>query len=218
MITMPHVTEEQLNLYLDQVLSSQECTAIEAHLAVCATCRAELESLQSLFVALNTLPADPLSDDLAAGVLSAVAGERQRAAQRRRGVWGVLGLQGIAIILLLVFGWTNLATQIRQLNHLLPDWSPALVWAEVIEKTRLVWASSLISGQAWIVKTSIHIQTFPTIFSQYIRDWPEFSGVGGTTAQIAFIGLAAGLMWLIGNYIFLRSGTHHSNTRRHSHH
>jgi len=215
---MTHVTEEQLNLYLDQTLSPQELTTVETHLATCATCQAELESLQSLFIALDILPPDPLANDLTADALSAVATERRRAAQRRRVVWGALGLQSVVIILLLVFGWPNLSTQFNQLNLLPPGLSPTLMWTNVIEQARLFWLSSLISGQVGLTELLTNIQEFPAMFNQPIWDWPEFSGIEGTTAQVAFIGLAAGLMWLVGNYIFLRTGTHRSGARRHSHH
>ena len=50
---MAHLTEEQLNLYLDNELSTPEHTVVEAHLADCSACRSELASLEILFFALN---------------------------------------------------------------------------------------------------------------------------------------------------------------------
>jgi hypothetical protein len=214
---MTHVTEKQFNLYLDQALSSQELAAVDAHLAVCATCRAELEAFRSLFVALNTLPPDPLTDDLTPAVLGAVSTERQHTRRRRRLAWGVLGLQGLAIMLLLVFGWSNFSTQFNQLNYFLADLSPALLWVNLVERAHLLEESLVISGQLWTTQTLTNIQEFPTMINQFTKDLPKFSSIKGTTAQIAFIGLAAGLMWLIGNFILLRTNTHRSNAGRHSH-
>ena len=61
---MTHLSEEQLNLYLDGALLPQEQSAVEAHLAGCATCQADLDSLQTLFVALDALQSDLLTADL----------------------------------------------------------------------------------------------------------------------------------------------------------
>jgi len=90
---MSHLTEEQLNLYLDNELSTSECAAVEAHLVGCDVCRAELASLQALFTALDALQPDALAADLTPVVLHAVAAERRRAVWRQRISWLVPTLQ-----------------------------------------------------------------------------------------------------------------------------
>jgi anti-sigma factor RsiW len=81
---MSHLTEEQLNLYLDDELSTVERAAVEAHLAGCDACRTELASLRALFTALDALQPAALAADLTPVVLRGVAAERRRTVRRRR--------------------------------------------------------------------------------------------------------------------------------------
>jgi hypothetical protein len=64
---MKHLSEEQLNEYLDD--ESREREQIELHLATCNECAARLDSLRALFNELDSLPELALSRDLAAPVM-----------------------------------------------------------------------------------------------------------------------------------------------------
>ena len=59
-----HLTEEQLNEYLDEVTT--ERAFIESHLDSCDECAARLSTLQNLFTELDSLPELELTRDLAA--------------------------------------------------------------------------------------------------------------------------------------------------------
>ena len=59
-----HLTEEQLNEYLDE--ATTERVQIEAHLSSCEECAARLSTLQNLFTELDSLPELELTHDLAA--------------------------------------------------------------------------------------------------------------------------------------------------------
>ena len=59
-----HLTEEQLNEYLDE--ATTERVQIEAHLSSCDECAARLSTLQNLFTELDSLPELELIRDLAA--------------------------------------------------------------------------------------------------------------------------------------------------------
>jgi len=59
-----HLTEEQLNEYLDE--ATTERAQIEAHLSSCNECAARLSTLQNLFIELDSLPELELTRDLAA--------------------------------------------------------------------------------------------------------------------------------------------------------
>jgi anti-sigma factor RsiW len=67
---MNHLTEAQLNEYLDGELERRERSAVEAHLAACPACRAALEELLALAAAVESLPDAPLTHDLAPLVLA----------------------------------------------------------------------------------------------------------------------------------------------------
>ena len=59
-----HLTDEQLNEYLDHETSEQ--VQIETHLAACAECAARLTALQTLFAEIESLPELELTHNLAA--------------------------------------------------------------------------------------------------------------------------------------------------------
>lgn len=59
-----HLTDEQLNEYLDNEFSDR--AMIEAHLETCDECAARLSDLQTLFTGLDSLPEVTLSRDIAA--------------------------------------------------------------------------------------------------------------------------------------------------------
>ena len=59
-----HLTDEQLNEYLDE--ATTERVQIEAHLSSCEECAARLSTLQNLFTELDSLPELELTRDLAA--------------------------------------------------------------------------------------------------------------------------------------------------------
>ncbi|MFN8411063.1 MAG: hypothetical protein U0Z26_01610 [Anaerolineales bacterium] len=63
---MKHLSEEQLNEYLDH--ESQERELIEAHLSTCDECVARLNSLQAVFTELDSLPELAFTRDLATPV------------------------------------------------------------------------------------------------------------------------------------------------------
>jgi len=82
---MRHLTEERLNDYVDELLSVQEITEVERHLADCNDCREAVESTRSLLRQASDLPDLPPARDLLPGI---------RSATRRRGFapyrWGAL--------------------------------------------------------------------------------------------------------------------------------
>lgn len=79
-------------------LSAEEVRKVEAEVAVCAECAAELESLRAVAGALRNAPPPAVPDGL---VARAVAGVRQAEASRAERRWSdaILGF-------LLLLGWT----------------------------------------------------------------------------------------------------------------
>ncbi|HTX91093.1 MAG TPA: zf-HC2 domain-containing protein [Anaerolineales bacterium] len=72
---MNHLTETQLNEYLDDTLSAARRTQVEAHLSTCAACRAELKALRGVFQALAALPEASLPRDLTPSVIRNASGQ-----------------------------------------------------------------------------------------------------------------------------------------------
>ncbi|MGD0752327.1 MAG: zf-HC2 domain-containing protein [Anaerolineales bacterium] len=66
---MNHLTENQLNEYLDGLMEASALAACEEHLSDCADCQSQLAVLQSVFQALAALPEANPQRDLAPSVL-----------------------------------------------------------------------------------------------------------------------------------------------------
>jgi predicted anti-sigma-YlaC factor YlaD len=99
-------THPDLQRYLDGDGRPAERARVEAHVAQCRTCAAEVRAFRALFAAVRTLPPAPVAPPpfLAARIVAAVAAER---AARRRPRWlEVLGTlyAGSAVALLLALG------------------------------------------------------------------------------------------------------------------
>ena len=69
---MSHLTDEQMNLFLDEGLADAERTRAQAHLAECVECHAELEALTRIAQTLDALSDDPIPADLAPRVLAQI--------------------------------------------------------------------------------------------------------------------------------------------------
>jgi hypothetical protein len=69
---MNHLTDAQLNEYLDNAVDVHAQAFIQAHLAECADCRDRLASLQTVFQALAALPEETPGRDLTPSVLRAL--------------------------------------------------------------------------------------------------------------------------------------------------
>jgi hypothetical protein len=69
---MEHLTEAQLNEYLDNQLEGTALAHAQAHLDECADCRERLASLQTVFQTLDALPEEIPAHDLTPSILNAL--------------------------------------------------------------------------------------------------------------------------------------------------
>jgi hypothetical protein len=100
----------------------------------------------------------------------------------------------------------------------IPTASLSAMWANAQTQGTILWQTTIAQGQTWWAGTISSFLNLPDILKQSSRTWPEFSGLGLTTPQIAIIGLAAVLMWLVGNSILLRTAVTRSKLNRHTNH
>ncbi len=185
---MNHLTEEQLNLYLDQTLSPPEQKAVEKHLAACSHCQAEFRKLENLFTVLAALEPIPLAADLSNAVVGDLVAERNQQKRRWYAAWLIAGLQAAGIILVGWLGWLAFYSQV----------GPYLI------------AASEAAGRAGAVMFWQGLR-LPTLMEQILAGLRSFidlsielSLVSTTSTQLLVIVLAAGLLWLAGNSIILR--------------
>jgi hypothetical protein len=69
---MNHLSDLQLNEYLDDRISAEDRYALDEHLEMCESCRIRLKEFQFVFDRLAVLPEARLSHDLAPGILSRI--------------------------------------------------------------------------------------------------------------------------------------------------
>jgi anti-sigma factor RsiW len=215
---MSHLTEEQLNLYLDGELSTVERAAVEAHLAGCEACRTELTSLRALFTALDALQPEALATDLIPVVLRRVAAERRRVVWRQRISWLVPTLQGAAVVLLLVFGWSALATRYGELTQRIPAEVLHAIWTNALARGGALWAATVARWQMWWAEGVADVLDLPGVLGQSTGYWPQLPDLGLTAPQVTAVALAAVLMWLVGNAILLRTAAVRQGLNRHLNH
>jgi predicted anti-sigma-YlaC factor YlaD len=217
-----HLTEEQLNRYLDGEMMDIEYAEVAAHLTACAACRAELAALQELFLALDELAPAP---DLVPAVRACLAAGRPTSLWRRRLLptgqasaapwrrWIAIALQAAAVVALLVWAATR----------------PYAYWprtAETLQGTvRSLWsglsagADGLVAGlPAWMVDLPGAVAAWPEMVWGTVQGWVTrlFTQGGPSLSPVHIIVLVAVLVvgGLVGNWLLLRRAALNSRVAR----
>lgn len=192
---MPHLTEEQLNLYLDDALSEAERVAVEAHLGHCDECRAEATALQQLFAALSELAPAP-APDLVPDVLT---GTRPRSRLADLGLprihpFGLIAvLQAIAALVLLARGKAQLVGYWRSIVDALPLGRLADAWVEASSWAITQWAML----HAWPSSTW-------SWFQEFVPRLSIFGDPYLSPTRLVILATALAAVWLVGNAVLLR--------------
>jgi anti-sigma factor RsiW len=191
-----HLSEAILNMYLDGELSAGERERVEAHLAACEVCQAEVTALQRLFATLEELELAPaLAPDLAPGVLAHIHPRRRLLELRRPSphpLWLVPALQSVAALALLAWGWTRLAGYLALAVDFLSLGTLADAWAEVSGWMTAQWATL----SAWPSATWAEVQEWAARVS-------AFSDLHLSLTQLVALGAALVVLWLVGNVVLL---------------
>lgn len=101
---------DRLSEYVDGELTTEERSAVEAHLATCADCRATLEELRKVVVRARSLEARPPKTDLWTGIHARLTPDRRPGVSRdatsrsRRFSFNVPQLLAASIALMLLSG------------------------------------------------------------------------------------------------------------------
>jgi hypothetical protein len=195
-----HYSDESLNEYLDGALEPALRGRLEAHLANCADCTRRLDGLRVLFGALDSLPEEMPSHDLAPAILQSV--QRMQDTRFQRGVL-LLGvaLQAVAALLVLFI------------------WPPTALWQQLAQSTsgllKQVDFSQLALNltslqQSWQSPFAGLIQNLQQAQVPLTQSWS--ASVPFSALEIGLFGLAAFLLWLAGNSLLIR--TIHPHTQR----
>ena len=202
-----HLSEEQLNQYLDGELGEAEYAAAAAHLAACAACRAEVAAGRRLFLALDELAPAP---DLVPAVRARLAGERPSLTWRR-GL--ALALQMAAVVALLIWAATRPSTY----------WPGA---AETLLSTLQSWWGGLASWTAglatglprWLVELPGTLAAWPGMAWSSVQGWTAGLSAGSdlslSLVQAVALGALLVVVGLVGNLVLLRRAALNGHTAR----
>jgi anti-sigma factor RsiW len=185
-----HLSDEQLNEYLDGALTPEARTEAVKHFAVCADCATRLTAQQALFAQIESLPEEALSRDLAGSLVRALRHgfASQRGEILPRWVRLTTGLQAVLAIL-------ALALAAPLLNEYVGPWVaeyklPSLTRLLVQMQTQ--WA-------LWLASVSEF--ALPPV--------PDFE-LDISSLALTVTAISAFLIWLVGNGLLLRRTTRSS--------
>jgi anti-sigma factor RsiW len=192
---LPHVTEMQLDLYLDDGLDPEERRAVQAHLATCAACRHRLDAMRPLFQALEGL-AVPLPEGFAQEVIKHLEKPIAATSRERRLTWLTLTLEGVAA---LVF----LALLIGRFGDLVP--LPPAGW---LSATAERLATALQAGSELFHERAANLFAELTTAASSLPGLLPFQL---TAMQTGLILVTAMAVLLIGNGLLLRNAAFNGN-------
>lgn len=173
-----HLTDEQLNEYLDHETSQRD--EIEAHLSSCMDCAARLSALQDLFAEIESLPEESLSRDIAARFSPSPS----LPAKLPRSLTLTVTLQVALAIVTIIVAAPFLMQFISPYVLSLP--TPSL--GDVILQIQSQW-------KFWLDMLS-QLQ-LPTV--------PEIPVVELSSLFVMFTVIGVSLLWLIGNGLLLKN-------------
>jgi len=108
-----HPSQDTLQGYLDQILDPKNSQLVEEHLGSCPSCREQIDSLEKLYLRLDTLVEISLNKDFSQGVMEMIQDQKQVS----RGMTWTLVIEAITtgIILGLIIPALKFSTWIPRL-------------------------------------------------------------------------------------------------------
>jgi anti-sigma factor RsiW len=186
-----HLTDEQLNEYLDGALEAGARARAAAHLSACADCAQRLRAWQAVFAQLDGLPEAPLARDLSVAVVAALQTPTPfrprpllRLAFAAQAVLAVTLLIGLAPFLPSVMSGLDSAAISQPVQTFAADtvYTLAAEWAALQDAAGSMWAESAALARR---------------FTNPVAD--------ATTLMWAALLTSALALWIIGNGLLLRS-------------
>jgi hypothetical protein len=187
---MCHLTETQLNEYLDQLLEGPSRQDVEAHLEACNQCQGRLAELEKVFSTLENLPDEPLTHDLLPSVMARLPKVMEPSLLWREPVFIA---QSLLAIILLILSIPILPGLIRRIT----------AWDMIVSLPQIQLLPLFESYMELIPRFTWHpqITSFLPDISLSIPKLP-FKLEANTILVAAIL---AGLLWVIGNFSLLRT-------------
>jgi len=192
---MNHLTETELNEYLDEMLDESSRISVEKHLTVCEHCRSKLSEIETLFSTLADLTDMPLTRDLRPGVLARLPKPKE---PQIPGLWQqpIFVVQSMLTILLLALSMPMLRTLVLQVA----------VWWSEISLRRMNFPA--------LAEMVTHLNPLLTWRYHFSFDLPGLSLTMPTLPNLPYsldinivllLVISAGLLWIFGNFSLLRN-------------
>jgi len=186
-----HPSAETLNEYLDGALDGPARASVDSHLAGCAECAAQLESLRTLFAKLDALPEEPLARDLSANVVARLPQPAEALAALPKLRW-VVAAQALATIVLLAIA-TPFVTAALPVGDLVTVSQPAVQFI-----TELLTG---LAAQAQSLANALTVWSEQGLAGMRALTAP----LAKTSAWLLSASLAAAfVLWVLGNGLLLR--------------
>jgi anti-sigma factor RsiW len=180
-----HITDEQLNEYLDHETNGR--AQIEMHLSTCADCAARLNALQGLFDEIESLADVALSPEFSEAASWGTvrfAPNRSASPQPLRSLTLTVTLQAVLTAVAIIVAAPFITPIISPYMSSLP--APSLT--EIFLQLQIEWA-------AWL----------DTLSKLQVPAIPEIPVLELSSLFIMSTILGASLLWLIGNGLLLRN-------------
>jgi hypothetical protein len=203
---MNHISDSQLNEYLDHALPAGMVGKIDAHLESCDDCRARLHELQIVFNRLEDLPEVRIPHDLAPDIIS-------RLPQKNTGLWTPVFAGQVGAALGIIFWLSSQAVRLIKLPVVPGFRFPQFSLSGVYSSLLTVDLHSLTINFLFKIPQIQFLTGFPiaglphqfTLF--HIPFWlnqvPEWH-LPFSNYSMAVIIISSLLLWLLGNAILLR--------------
>ncbi len=194
---MKHLSENQLNEYLDNILDNDSRQEAETHLASCVQCRAELTELETLFSTLGELPEIPITHDLTQNILARLSKKTQVPALWRQPAFVMQSLLTIALVAFSIPAFTSFFEE-----HILL-WESSFTLPVITLPTLAETTAEFTELLAWqfefnytLPELVIETPTMPTISSLPISPEPGI--------MLVLVAVAT-ILWGFGNFSLLRN-------------
>ena len=176
---MTHLTDEQLNEYLDSPPVPGLPSPVALHLDTCDECQTRLNDLRAVFTALESLPEVKLSRDLTSSVMAKLRPSWGGLPIRPARTWTWLSLTQ-ALGALVIFAW--LASSFV-LPPEIATYQPPTFDSLVVSALQLLSSFTFEAPTLTIQSSTIDLQS---------------------TTILTFI-VSAAVLWLVGNGLLLRA-------------
>ena len=139
-----HLSDEDLQAYLDEALPQEAVARLKAHLDGCAPCQSRLRAFRKLFSAIEDVPEIEAPLDLAAPVLAAIARRPRLGRAFRWALAAQVALGGAAAAIALgVAGASSVPGLIRPWVDLALAWPPLNVESLLVQAGRTFVGAAL---------------------------------------------------------------------------